>query len=402
MNNKERMALILAIAGGAVAGALIASSRSVRPSAQELPPPFPVLALPPPKPVEEIDEHHALVPVAAAVTQRPQITYEMVPWEPPRAARATPWAFTVIAAGLLFFAAAAVTLPRITSMAAPQSVLAGTPATVEYHAGGAGSLSYTIESQGYRRAGPLQARDGTIVVPTSIQLSNHQLFVTVSMHGLLGHVDRKVSIGVLASPKPIVKMRDAEFPRIDGLKLSAPAVKGGGTIVASYRSNAPEGNVRLVDAAGAVWQSVPLVKSGVAKMDVPIVRKDTPFIVVVHAERNTHAIEASAGFVARGIPDVKATSKPIAELAKVPVFKVPPTARSGGLIPIAIPSGLKNVIVTMNNGAGVEMSRTAAVPGESITVEAPNVRSPQPFFIMLNYEAGTEKETLIRRITISP
>lgn len=374
-----RSILISAVAGGAVAGALLAARRTD--SAQPLTPVLPEATL--------------CLPVPVADAPAPVIYDAHV--EPVRDRRRLAWTAASIAAFLLLAAALFLQRPHLAA-AAPQRITAGSPAVISYGAHGAGTIEATVDTGSGQRTYALAGHAGTLTIPPAGVRPGRDVVATLRMQSWFGSDARVVRIAVAPAPVPQTRLVPSNAPVIRTLALSAPAAPGGSTIVARYASNATGGSVRLTDASGAVWTSAPLRSDGVSAIAVPRVHADTPFIVEIHALRGTQAVVASAGFVAKATPDAQAADAANA----APAFAMPAVLRAGRTIAVSLPRAFTGATLTLATADGATLAAVQTRTPGGIALSVPLASSPQQAFATLTYQRGKSKETLIRRTTIVP
>jgi hypothetical protein len=350
---------------------------------------------------------HDLVPIAtplqlpAARVQEVQNAPVIVDarYEEPAKRAWFPWALAVFAIFALLVTAGLAARPRFVALAAPLSVLAGSAATISYTTSGIGNASFTSNDANVQRSGPL-GRSGSIVLRTTPQ--SRELIAVLHMQNALGTDARVVRIRVVPVPAPVVRLQASNEPVIRDFRLSKTSAQGGEKIAAFIASNALSGSVRLVDAAGAVWLSRPVPASGTVEFTVPLMHHDTPFIVVLHAQRNNRAIEASAGFIAQAKSTAPAVSHPMTQYFRQPSFTIPAVIHGGSTFAILVPPGLSGVSVSLSSKDGVDLAGPAMQRNDRVQLAAPPVSAPQQTFASVSFQDGKERETVIRRILIVP
>ena len=376
---QNRSVLISAVAGGVIAGALLATRRGD-------PAPGPAIALP------EVIAH---LPVPVSDVQ-PAVIYD-AHVEPVRNRRWIAWASAAVAVLLALLALFFSQRPHIAA-AAPQRIIAGSPAVVSYGAQGAGSIEATVDTGASQRRYALTGKAGTLTIPAADARAGRDVVATFRMQGWLGADARIVRIAVAAPPAVQTRLLPSNAPVIRALALSAASAPGGSTIVARYASNATGGSVRLTDASGAAWTSVPLRGDGVSAIAVPRVHADTPFIVEIHALRGTQAVVASAGFVAKAAPQVQ----PGDAATGAPALALPAVLRAGKSITLPLPAALTSATLTLATADGTNLATSQPRTAAGITITVPAMTAPEQAFATLTYQRGKSKETLIRRTTIVP
>ena len=382
MKKREQLVVLGALAGGILAGALLAR-RAAKATVYALPPPAPLLRLPVPPPIN-------ILPAPCPVT------YEMVTVAssaPRRSGRLLGVSVAMLAVALLLAAAFLLYRPRVNALVAPRSALAGTSASILYSTSGAGRVEYRVNGAARRPSSALLARAGAIAIPLARSQAGHDLVVSLSMSGALGHDQRSVRIAIRAPSTP---PRPPAPLRIDGLQLQTPFVAAGSMIVAHYRTNASRGVVTLTNTSGAVVQRTPLNASGFARFRVPIAVRDRPYIVGLTAEGAGHTLHATAGVVVAG-----AQPSPPPQGSNAGFF-APAQVRAGGLLRISIPPKLANARIALADHDGKILEQLTPGDKTVVPMRAPAVAEPGIYTVLLSYDQGKGTETRIRLVRIVP
>ena len=385
--SKRDVAILGTVLAGAAAGALLATSEARR-MRRKHDARVPQLRL---APASVYARSTALVHVAPPVLAPSRIvTYEAVPARSRRRPlRGIGISLALIGLVLLGLAFAR---PQITALAAPSDAYPGTTALISYASSGLGSLSYDLDASSKSAATPLTAHSGTIAVPILQRDVAHDIFVTVRAGGPFGSDVRMARINVLARPRAEVRIVRATAVRIDALSLSSTAAVSGDEILARYHSNATAGTVALRDARGGLWQSEPLSLTGATRLRAPVVERDTPFIVVLHAQRKGESIEASAGIV------VTRSSPAPQPSAAVGARVVTP---SGGLWRTEVKPAWTDTVIVLMAHDGTQLRRLTPSAGTA-ELRMPQVSTPQSYVVSVSHRTGTGRETLIQPILVVP
>jgi hypothetical protein len=336
----------------------------------------------------------ALAPVALPPLAPSRIiTYEAAPpaRARPRLPRGILGSAALIGLALLGFAFAR---PQITALAVPGDAYPDTTALISYATSGLGSLSYDLDASSKTAATVLAAHTGTIAVPISQRDVAHDIFVTLRVAGPFGSDVRVARINVLARPAAVVRVVRSTAVRIDALSLASTSVASGDEIVARYRSNAAAGTITLRDARGGLWQSEPLNASGTTQLRAPVVEHDTPFIVVVHAQRKGESIEASAGIVVARKSPAPQPSRPAALGARV-------VTQSGALWRTVVKPAWTDTVIVLMARDGSQLQRLTP-PAGTAELRLPQVSTPQSYVVSVSYRTGAGRETLIQPILVVP
>ena len=387
--SKRDVAILGTVLAGAAAGALLAA-REARRVRRKHDAPVPQLRL---APASGYERSTALVPVAPpALAPNRIVTYEAAPARsrrrPLRGIGVSLALIGLVLVGLAF------ARPQITALAAPSDAYPGTTALISYASSGLGSLSYDLDASANAAAKALTARTGTIAVPISQRDVAHDIFVTVRSAGPFGNDLRIARINVLARPLAVVRVVRSTAVRIDALSLSSTAAVSGDEIVARYRSNATAGTVALRDARGGLWQSEPLSTTGATQLRAPAVEHDTPFIVVLHAQRKGESIEASAGIVVTRMSPAPQPSAPAALGVRV-------VTPSGGLWRTTVKPAWTDTVIVLMAHDGTQLRRLTP-PAGTAELRMPQVSTPQSYVVSVSYRTGAGRETLIHPILVVP
>ncbi|MFN2527834.1 MAG: hypothetical protein ABR584_03860 [Candidatus Baltobacteraceae bacterium] len=311
-----------------------------------------------------------------------------------------PWCTAAIVCLALIAALAFAARPRFTALAAPATVLAGSSANISYATAGYGTAHFTIEDGQTHRSGSLHRGDGTFAFQTTAKSGD--LIGSLVMQSPLGTDARIVHVHVMPVPAPVIRTLASTAPVIRNFHLSSSSAKGGETIAASFQTNASAGNLRLVDASGAVWLSRPIRSNGTVQFAAPLMHRDTPFIVVLHAERNNQSLEASAGFIAQARVTAPKESHPMPQFFRQPSFTIPAVVHGGTAFSILVPQAITGVTVALSSKDGTDLAGPASQNGDRVRVYAPRVSAAQQSFASVSFQNGKQKETVIRRILIVP
>lgn len=384
MKNVRNQAMLAAVTAGLLTGAYMGTRRTAsRPKG------------------------HSLVPIPAPQKLLPAYVQEAISapvivdarFEEPATKARLPWVIAVLAVIALLMSAGFSVRPRFTALAAPASVLAGSAATISYTTAGIGSATFTSTDADAQRSGHL-GKHGSIVLQTTPR--SRELIAVLQMQNAFGTDARVIRIHVVPIPAPIVRIQTSNAPVIRDFRLLKTAAQGGGKIAVVFASNALSGSLRLVDAAGAVWFSRPVPASGSVQFTVPQMQHDTPFIVVLHAQRNDRAIEASAGFIAQAKSARPAISQPMTQYVRQPAFRIPSLIHGGSTFAVLVPPGLAGVSVSLSSKDGADVAGPAMQSNGRVQMATPPVNSPLQTFASISFQNGKERETLIRRVLIVP
>jgi hypothetical protein len=387
--SKRDVAILGTVLAGAAAGALLVVHEARRTRRTHLPS-TPQLRL---APAIGYQPSAALVPVPQVLAPIRIATYETVRTASVR--RRVPRGILVsvalIALALLGFAFAR---PRITALAAPSDAYPGTTAQISYASSGVGALSYDLDASAKTAATALAAREGTIAVPISQRDVDRGVIVTLRAAGPFGNDARIARINVLARPSPVVRVVRSTAARIDALSLSSTSVASGAEIVARYRSNATAGTVALRDARGGLWQQEPLSPTGATHLHAPVVEHDTPFIVVLHAQRRDDSIEASAGIVVARKPALP-PSGPAALGTRV-------VTQSGALWRTEVKPAWTDTVIVLMARDGSQLLRLTPHTAGTAELRMPVVSAPESYVVSVSYRTGAGRETVIQPILVVP
>ena len=376
--------LLGALAGGLLAGLLLTRQRAPKPAIYALPAAPPLVRLPVARPTAVTDHIVA-------------VTYDMVPeqGQVPQRRRFPPAALSLaFALALVLLSLFLLNRPRISALLAPQRAFAGRAVSILYATSGVGDLRYAFDGYATHGTGSLEAKKGSIAIPIARSEAGHHVVLKLRMDGILGHDNAVARMYVLALPRIA---RTPEPLRIDAFHLQKPFVRAGDVIPVHYRTNARQGMLTLSDVHGVVLQRVPLDARGFAKFLAPPGPRERPFIVTLHAQRNGHALEASAGVI------VAATSpKPTAPAVAGATFIAPAAVHGGATLRIAVPRKLVNASLILSDQDGQVLVRSVPDANGIARLEVPEVRKSASYTLTLTHAVGQGTETIIRRIAVQP
>jgi hypothetical protein len=193
---------------------------------------------------------------------------------------------TLLASALLLLAlgtaSIAKTQPHVVALGAPDAVRGGAPFSVAYAVGHAIDAEYTVDTADGLEVARGTLHDGAgafmVALPTKHVSSGYDIHVFA--RGRFGQDERSTHVVALAAakgslPRPL---------RVAGLKLDAPAVRGGETIGVTYKTSAQSGYVRLIDEIGTVRAEALISPQGHSVLQAPYVDADQDLRVVVDAQ----------------------------------------------------------------------------------------------------------------------
>ena len=317
------------------------------------------------------------------------------------AAGASALAFTLISA----FSAAAVT-PRIGAIAAPERALAGTAIDVPYAFGGWATMRYALETPDGRQisAGLRTEHQGTLhfQVPAA---AGRDVVLGVTVAGPFGKQRSAQRIAIAGAPPRAAKPARTQPPRIGEFVVATPVVHAGGKLQLAYVTNAPSGEIWLVDEAGRLWASAPMDTSGTATMTVPHGTSGRKLRALLRVRNGKAQALASVAFSVVPWEDDGANAAPARQsAAAMPVLNISSEAAAPGdtiTVSIAGHHGDAQVSLTDASGNAIEQGDIGA--GQSaVTLTAPGVTEATTYYVTASVRQGIGEQTLVKKLTVTP
>lgn len=293
--------------------------------------------------------------------------------------------------------------PKVTALAAPASVAGGNDFQIAYATSGADRIRWRIENGAGVEfpGGSTREPRGAISLqlPPAIRAEGYD--VRLDATSLFGSQTRTVHVVAVPAPPKV------EPVRIGSLFVASQTVASGKPIVITYRTNASEGRVSLLDQSDNVRTSAPLVRAGTAKLIAPKVADDQSFRIVLDAARNGVHAQSSVGITVLGAgsgpQEVASTADATGADGPASIALGKQRYRSGEPISIAIARNLSNVHVAVANSAGAELASKDLLPGERLALlRAPDVSTTTSLLVVATFGRGVGQETVVRTIVIAP
>ncbi|HEV3139726.1 MAG TPA: PPC domain-containing protein, partial [Vicinamibacterales bacterium] len=327
--------------------------------------------------------------------------------------RRFPWLATAagtmaLVVGAAFGAAAAT--PGINMIAAPSRVFAGVPLEVPYAYRGWASMRYTLKTADGRQlaAGLTRDREGTLkfAVPSA---AGTALTLDVAVAGPFGQRSAVERIGIDAAAlnsqkKTIAAAGSSQPPRISEFAIETPSVHAGGTIAFTYSTNAPSGDIWLVDDSGRLWASTPIDASGKAALTVPQGAAGRQLRAVMRAKNGKQ--DAVASLAVTVLPGALVAQSPAAASNAAPT-PAPPASLTlskvrvvaGETIAVSIDGARGDASLVLNDSAGTAVESGDIADGQtSIAFTAPS--RPGVYYVVANVTAGNSQQTLVKTLTV--
>lgn len=326
---------------------------------------------------------------------------------PQRTRRAPRWvavcsAAAVFTVGSAFGAASAT--PRIAGIAAPQRAVAGASLDVPYAFAGLATMRYQLRTPDGRQiaAGLLRDREGTLHfnVPAS---AGRTVVLDVTVAGPLGTQHSVQRIAIAAQPAVRTAAAPAA-PRISEFSLLTPVVHAGGTVALSYVTNAPGGEIWLLDDAGRLWARAPMSLNGKTSVDVPAGAAGRPMRAVLHARNGTADAVASVAFTA--LPGAVVTEPAPQSSAQhsAPVLTLSTRAAApGDTVTVAIEGAHGDTQISLTDASGNAVEQGDIPAGQSaVTLTAPAVSAPATYYVTASVSQGVGEQTLVKTLSVTP
>lgn len=304
-------------------------------------------------------------------------------------------------------------LPRIDALALAPQALAGTTVRAEYHAAGAGTLSYSVVAPdgGTMAGGKLADREGSIpiAVPASAQGA---YTLQVTMNGPLGRVSEMRVLNTLS-------VKAHAGAAIANISVNPLVAKPGDTVNVSYSAIGDGGYLRLIGSNGSIWGQEPFSRRGQTQFVVPPVAAGSQLQILLHVTKHGSAAQSAAGLVVAGSPH---TSQAVAQASQVVGNDDPnavpatssdesngtfdvlnKTVKSGGAIQVKIFSprnGMRLSIMDTQSHeiTGVDVGSDA----QMVTMRAPVVYETTKYIVVASFTDGFGQETVVQPITVTP
>jgi hypothetical protein len=308
--------------------------------------------------------------------------------------------------------------PRVTALAAPASVAGGNDFQIAYATSGTDRIRWHVENaDGVElRGGSTREPHGAISLQLPPATRSEGYDVRIDATSLLGSQTRTVHVVAVPDPAKI------EPVRIGSLFVASQSIASGKPIVITYRTNASEGTVSLLDQSDNVRASAPLVRAGTTSLPAPPVADDQAFRIVLDASRNGVHAQSSVGITvlgAGGAPPAAASAADAAGAnaaganaagtdasgvdAPASIALEKQRYRSGEAISIGIARNPSPVHVAVANSAGAELTSDDLLPGERrALLRAPDVDTTTSLLVVATFGRGVGQETVVRTIVIAP
>lgn len=312
--------------------------------------------------------------------------------------------------------AAAAATPRIAMMGAPARVLSGNVLDVPYAFGGWASMQYALKTADGRQvtAGMVGAHQGTLhfTVPAA---AGKNVVLSVNVAGPFGARFSQQSIEV--TPAPTVRAPQPRrrphavpaiiTPRISEFAVVTPLVHAGAEATFAYATNAPTGDVWLIDDAGRLWARTPISPYGTSTIKIPQAAAGRQMRAVLHARVGKLDDVASVGLTV--LPGVSVTQAPptIAHThssSQEPALSLSSaTVGPGDSVMVAIEGNHGDAQISLNDAGGNSIEQGDIPAGqEAVTLSAPSVDHSTTFYIMANVTEGSGEQTLVKKLTVNP
>lgn len=327
--------------------------------------------------------------------------------------RRFPWLATVAGTMVLVIGAAfgaAAATPGINMVAAPSRVFAGVPLEVPYAYRGWASLRYALKTADGRQlaAGLTHDREGTLkfTVPNA---AGTALTLNVAVAGPFGQRSEIERIGIDAAAlhaqqKSIAAGNASQPPRISEFAIKTPSVHAGAPIAFSYATNAPSGDIWLIDDSGRLWASTPIDASGSATLTVPQGAAGRQLRAVMRAKNGK--LDAVSSVAVTVLPGAVVAQTSISEPSAAPTPAPPATlaisktqVAAGETITVSIDGAHGDASVVLNDSAGTAVESGDIADGQtSIAFTAPS--QPGVYYVVANVTSGNSQQTLVKALTV--
>lgn len=350
---------------------------------------------------------HCIAEAVAPVTAKPQRGYVLAA------------AACLVIGSLAFGIAGALggALPRISAFAVPPETLVGTTVEAEYHASGAGRLTYSVTAPDGRRlqGGTLADRSG--VIPVAIPASNATGAYTLQL-ALDGPLGTATQTRVLNTVVP--QMRGGA--QISDIAVRPVLAKPGQVIDVAYAAAADGGYVRLLGTDGTVWEQKPFSRNGDTEFVIPSTPNLREMRVLLHVTKGRSAAQSMAGLVVANAPSAVTANEPSQTAggqvagddnpnAVAPAgtdengtFEVlNRTVKSGAPIQVRIISPRNGMQLALDDMQSHQI--TAIQVGDDadvVTLKAPTVTVATRYTVVATFVDGFGQESIVQPVTVEP
>lgn len=327
---------------------------------------------------------------------------------PPAIKQHSRWAAAAAGAFALTIAAAlgaAASTPRITTISAPARVFAGSTVDVPYSFGGWASMQYALATRDGRQlsAGTTHAHDGTLhfSVPAS---AGKDVVLAVNVSGPFGSksTSRRIRIAGGAPPRA---MAASAAPRISEFAVVTPAVHAGSYLKLAYVTDAPEGEIWLLDDAGRLWARAAIDRYGFTAIPLPQGTAGRQMRAVLHARNGKADTIASVSVTVLPGDLLSSTGSQAGAAKPAPAALTLSTqqAAPGESITVAIEGTHSDVQVSMDDGAGNTIEQGTLSAGQSsLVLAAPRTSTKKTYYVMANVIEGKGEQTMVKAVTVTP
>ena len=321
---------------------------------------------------------------------------------PARGARRSRWVLHVVAALLFTIAAACaagLSTPRLALLAAPARAFAGSAIDVPYAFGGWASMQYALQTRDGRQlaAGLVSAREGTIhfAVPPA---AGSNLVLAVDVSGPFGHAAAARQIAVAQQPARRIAPSPA-VPRISAFAV-APNVRAGQALRVSYVTNAREGEIWLIDDAGALWARQSIDSDGETALQIPATAAGRQMRVVLHARIGAaDAVATAIVLVSPGTTSADPAAPNGAGLLELSADHV----TAGQTFTVSVSGSHTDAVIVLADKSGNQISQ-ADIPADqnAASLAAPSVEAAATYYVTATISQGVGQQTVVRKLTVSP
>lgn len=326
---------------------------------------------------------------------------------PARQPRRFPWIGASVAsiaalAGVSFGAAAAT--PRIGLVDAPGRAFAGAPIDVPYAFGGWGAMEYSLRTADGRRltAGLVGAHQGTMRFNVP-QAAGKDVVLSVRVAGPFGRASRVERIAIAgAAPASSAKPAQQQ-PRIAEFALSTPVAQANGNVTFSYTTNAPDGEIWLIDESGRLWSKTAISPDGTTTMKLPLGTAGRQIRAVLRAENGALDAVASVAFTVVPAALVSATqptaAPPAPPAASATLTLSASSASPGESLTVTLGGAHGDTTVALNDASGNSLETGDMSSDQTaITLTAPSAAGT--YFVTADVSSGVSSQTLVQKLIV--
>jgi hypothetical protein len=356
--------------------------------------------------------------IVEVLTEESSFTVEAPP--PPRERpRWAPWtalaAIPVFALGATQFAT-----PRILDVTAPQKAIAGSSIRVPYQVSGFGSVEYDFETRdGLQLAAGLASGSGVLTLQLPHDGMGSPYTLHVRMRNALTKAEEQASIAAVVPRVQKVKPSAPGTPLIENLAVSPSPAIAGKSISVRYATQAPSGEVWLVDDLGATWAHGAVSRNGETQLVIPPAAAGKQMRVVLHAQSGGAHAESSVGIAITAPLQQQAQPQQQTVAAAAPGAQQSSTSEStaatatdltlssqvvsaGDTVTARITGTHGDIRITLMNTAGTTLSEGDTGDTDAVSLNAPAVTTPTTFFVVATLTSGVSQQSIVKRLVVTP